>query len=176
MKKLLERLYLVSGGLTVEELAQAIQRGGTVSVDIQKYVSVGGQPFKAVWEEATQCTMKAQGLDNNLIQANVGEVLNVMTRVVNVEKTRPVPARQFAGSEELLGLNLNLLYDFEQGVGVIQSGHNGIAVRPTITEPRLRVVIDDRDEQVGIEVLKLMGVPQKLLTSDGVLRELDWLP
>ena len=49
-------------------------------------------------------------------------------------------------------------------------------MRPTITEPRLRVVIDDRDEQVGIEVLKLMGVPQKLLTSDGVLRELDWLP
>ncbi len=40
-----------------------------------------------------------------------------------------MPARQFAGSEELLGLNLNLLYDFEQGVGVIQSGHNGIAVR-----------------------------------------------
>lgn len=97
-----------------------------------------------------------------------------MAKVVNVEASRPASkVREFAGAEELSGLNLNLLYDFEQGVGVILNGYNGASKRPVITEPRFNVVISDKeDELVSQEILNLIGVPQVLQTSEGLLQEL----
>lgn len=169
-----DRLYVVNGGLCVEDLARAILRGGTVAVKVQKYVSVQGKPFAQAWKEAAQCTLKARGLDNDLAQTDECGVLNLMAKVVNVEASRPASkARGFAGAEELSGLNLNLLYDFEQGVGVILNGYNGASKRPVITEPRFNVVISDKeDELVSQEILNLIGIPQVLQTSEGLLQEL----
>lgn len=169
-----DRLYVVTGGLSVEELARAILRNGTAAVEVQKYISVQGKPFIPSWEEAVQCTLKVRGLDNDLMQADACSVLNLMAKVVNVETARPTPgACKFAGSEELSGLNLNLLYDFEQGVGVILNGHNGASKRPTIAEPRFGVVIEDgEDELVSQQILNLMGVPRALQMSEGLLQEL----
>ena len=171
---MLDKLYVVTGGLSVEEVARAILRSGTVAVEVQKYISVQGKPFARAWEESAQCTLKVRGLDNDLAQADACGVLNLLAKVVNVETTRPLPeAQRFAGAEELSGLNLNLLYDFEQGSGVILNGHNGASKRPAIAEPRFDVVIEDgEDELVSQEILKLMGVPQALQMSDGLLQEL----
>ncbi len=52
-------------------------------------VSVGNTALQSGLGRSDAVHDEGAGLDNNLIQANVGEVLNVMTRVVNVEKTRP---------------------------------------------------------------------------------------
>lgn len=172
---MLDRLYVVTGGLSVEGLARTILRRGTVVVEVQKYIAIQGKPFTQAWEESVQCTLKMRGLDNDLVQTDACDVLNLMVKVVNVETSRPMPkAQKFAGAEELSGLTLNLLYDFEQGAGVILNGHNGTSKRPTIAEPRFNVAVEhgDEDELVIQEILNLMGVPQVLQTSDGLLREL----
>lgn len=169
-----DRLYVVTGGLSVEELARATLRRGTVVVEVQKYVAVHGRPFIQAWEETAQCTLKVGGLDNDSVQTDACSILNLLVKVVNVETTRPAPrAQDFTGAEELSGLALNLLYDFEQGVGVILNGHNGTSRRPAITEPRFNVMIKNgEDELVSREILNLMGIPQALQASEELLREL----
>lgn len=174
---MLKKLYLVSGGLTIDDVVRAIYRGGTVAVGMQKYTAVGSGAFVKTWEEPAQCTMRPRGMDADFawIEAG-GDVLNLSAKVVNAEAAQLTEkGRDFAGSEELVGLNLNLLYDFEQGVGVVLNGHNGSAKRAVIEEPQLDVLLGDCDELVGKKVLDLMGVPQVLQASERILRELNML-
>lgn len=148
-----------------------------MAVGVQKYIAVGGGAFVKTWEEPAQCTMRVRGMDVDFARIEAGgDVLNLSAKVVNAESAQLTEkGRDFSGSEELVGLNLNLLYDFEQGVGVILNGHSGTARRPVIEEPRLDVLLGDCDELVGKKVLDLMGVPQVLQASERILRELNML-
>lgn len=178
MAGVLKKLFLVEleGYDFGDIVTRAVIYRKAVKLMVQQYASVGGQFYRRIWEYPSECLLVVHGVANFTTYTSNAGIVEVTGRIAEAENSILCDGiTSFRAPCELLqDLNVRIAIDLNTGVGVIRSGGrrsaNGHA--SVIEQEQLPIVGNDY-RLLGDDMLRSMGLPEKLIDDKLLLEELS---